>query len=335
MKKAAVAVWIAGIAAAIGLIVWSGAGAVGEAVARAGWGVLLVIALRAVQMASAGAAWWLVLPPATRPSLGTLELLRMVREGGNSLLPVAQVGGDVIGARLLTFWRVEGAVAAASVIVDVTLLAATQFVFALAGVLLLLGLTGSGPIVRATAGGLALAALGLTALFLIQRRGGHGALHRLLSRLAGSTKWGALAAIDAVYAALAKLYGRRAALVSAALVHLVIWFVGVGEVWAGLAFMGYPVSYGEALVIESLLHALRGAAFVVPGALGVQEAGIVALCAVFGVPMDAALALSLIKRVADLAIGVPGLAYWQALEGRRFLARSRRRVAQPVEGPRS
>jgi hypothetical protein len=37
------------------------------------------------------------------------------------------------------------------------------------------------------------------------------------------------------------------------------------------------------------------------------------------VPAETALALSLIKRVADLAIGAPGLLAWQVLEGRRFL----------------
>jgi hypothetical protein len=174
MKKAALAVWFAGIAAVVGLVVWSGAGSVGEAVARAGWGVLLVILLRAAQMGSAGAAWWLVLPPAVRPPLGVVELLRMVREGGNALLPTAQVGGDVIGARLLTFWRVDGATAAGSVIVDVTMLAGTQFAFTLIGVLLLAYLSGSGPIVRDTAAGLVLAAFGLTALFLIQGSRGRG-----------------------------------------------------------------------------------------------------------------------------------------------------------------
>jgi putative membrane protein len=284
-------------------------------------------------MASAGAAWWLVLPPRKRPPLGVVELLRMVREGGNSLLPVAQVGGDVIGARLLTFWRVDGATAAASVIVDVTLLAGTQFAFTLLGVLLLAYLSGSGPIVRDTAAGLVLAAFGLTALFLIQGAGGRGALQRLFGRIAGGAKWRALAAIDKVYGALGALYGRRGALAGAAATHLVIWFIGVGEVWVALAAMGYPLSYREALVIESLLHALRGAAFLVPGALGIQEGGAIALCALFGVPMDAALALSLIKRVADAAIGVPGLVFWQALEGRRFL-RGRRGppLPQPAEG---
>jgi putative membrane protein len=315
------------------LVVWSGAGSVGEAVAHAGWGVLLVILLRAAQMGSAGAAWWLVLPPAVRPPLGVVELLRMVREGGNALLPTAQVGGDVIGARLLTFWRVEGATAAGSVIVDVTMLAGTQFAFTLIGVLLLAYLSGSGPIVRDTAAGLVLAAFGLTALFLIQGSRGRGALQGLLGRIAGGSKWRALAAIEAVYRALGTLYGRRGALAGAAAVHLVIWFIGVGEVWVALAAMGYPISYREALVIESLLHALRGAAFLVPGALGIQEGGAIALCALFGVPMDAALALSLIKRIADVAIGLPGLVFWQALEGRRLLERRERRPKLPQSRP--
>ena len=36
-------------------------------------------------------------------------LLRLVREGINVLLPVASVGGDVVGGRLLTFWGATGA----------------------------------------------------------------------------------------------------------------------------------------------------------------------------------------------------------------------------------
>jgi hypothetical protein len=69
------------------------------------------------------------------------------------------------------------------------------------------------------------------------------------------------------------------------------------------------------------VQAVRSAAFAVPGALGVQEGGLIALCAVFGIPAQSALALSLIKRVADLAVGAPGLLVWQALEGRRLFGR--------------
>ena len=78
--------------------------------------------------------------------------------------------------------------------------------------------------------------------------------------------------------------------------------------------MGHPVSVAEAVVIESLLHAIRGAAFAIPGALGAQEGGLVLLCAAFGIPPEQAIALSLVKRAADLVLGVPGLVGWQMLE---------------------
>jgi uncharacterized membrane protein YbhN (UPF0104 family) len=93
--------------------------------------------------------------------------------------------------------------------------------------------------------------------------------------------------------------------------------------------MGSPASYPEALVIESLMQAIRGAAFAIPGALGAQEGGLVAICAIFGVPAEAAIAMSLIKRVPDLVFGVPSLLGWQMLEGRVLLARD-----APVKGHR-
>ena len=58
----------------------------------------------------------------------------------------------------------------------------------------------------------------------------------------------------------------------------------------------------------------------VPSAIGVQEGGLVLLCGLFGVGPDAALALSLVKRARDVAIGVPALLAWQAAEARRAMA---------------
>jgi hypothetical protein len=90
------------------------------------------------------------------------------------------------------------------------------------------------------------------------------------------------------------------------------------------------VSVGEAIVIESLMHAVRGAAFAVPGALGAQEGALVLICAAFGIPPEQAIALSLVKRAADLAVGVPGLVGWQRLEWGRLVPAYR---AQPVREP--
>ena len=47
-------------------------------------------------------------------------------------------------------------------------------------------------------------------------------------------------------------------------------------------------------MIESLLQAVRGAAFVIPSAFGAQEAGLILLCGLFQIPPDQALALSLL-----------------------------------------
>jgi hypothetical protein len=60
---------------------------------------------------------------------------------------------------------------------------------------------------------------------------------------------------------------------------------------------------------------VRSVAFMVPMAAGVQEGGYLVVGAAFGLPPDQALALSLLKRGRDLALGVPALIGWQVMEG--------------------
>ena len=98
-------------------------------------------------------------------------------------------------------------------------------------------------------------------------------------------------------------------IVTSFLLSLVGWIVGTAEVWLICHFMGFPVSWVDALLLESLGQAIRGAAFFVPGSLGVQEGGYLLLAPLVGLPADAALALSLAKRTRELLLGVPGLVY--------------------------
>jgi putative membrane protein len=342
-----------GIAACIALAVWSGLDDIGQAVASVGWWGMAGVALtRTATVTIAGAGWWLVFPrrfptdlESTRdPQLkdGALRqqltrvlplriavLLRFIREAVNSLLPLTQVGGDIISVRLLTFWGVPGALGAASLIVDVLMQASTQFVFAALGIMTLIALGTDTNVAKTAATSLAWAAPLLTGFYVAQRRWGHRVLNVVLSRLKGDGNWRALGTVDAVYENLSAIYARRSSLLAASLVHLTGWLVGVAEVVIVLRCMGLPATVGEALVIESLIQAVRGAAFAVPSALGAQEAGLILLCGLFQIPADQALALSFIKRAADLAIGAPGLVALQVLEGRRFTAIFLRRVGQP------
>ena len=331
VAQAGLVAWLAGIAALSAVTIWSGLDAVAHAVASVGWGILLVVIVRTVTVSLAGVGWWLIFPSKTRPQLRTCLLLRFIREATNVLLPMAQIGGDLIGAGLLRLYAVPGALAAASVIVDVLLQAATQFLFAILGLLVLIALGADATLARVAAIGLGLAGLMLAGFYLVQRSSGQRILRFAIRRLTGDRKWRVLGTIDAVYQNLAMIYAVRADLVASSVVHMAGWIFGVAEVLVVFAFMGNPVSIAEALVIESLLHAIRGAAFAIPSALGAQEGGLVLLCAAFGIPPEQAIALSLVKRAADLALGVPGLVGWQMLEWRRLTPNYALRVRSPRE----
>lgn len=323
MKRITLLALAAGLVFLTGLVAWSGLDGVGEAVMSAGWGVALVVLARIVALAVAGLGWWTLFPARMRPTLLACIGLRHVREGVNTLLPVAQVGGDLVGARLATQREVPGSLAGASVIVDVMAQALTQFLFTLCGLAALLALGGDQTVVPYVEVGLCIAAPALIAFYVVQRRGGHRLLQAVLSRFAGEREWRVFGAVDVLYAQLRTIYANRGRLLGSLAIHSVGWVVGIAEVWIALRFMGHEVGFLEALVIESLAQAVRGAAFAVPGAIGAQEGGLIALCAVFGIPAEVALALSLVKRVADLGVGIPGVIAWQALEGRSFLSRRR------------
>jgi uncharacterized membrane protein YbhN (UPF0104 family) len=68
------------------------------------------------------------------------------------------------------------------------------------------------------------------------------------------------------------------------------------------------------MLLESLGQAIRGAAFAIPGALGVQEGGYLLLAPLAGLSPETALALSLAKRARELLLGVPGLLYLHLAE---------------------
>ena len=321
LKHVGILLWFAGIAASVALALWSGLDAVGKALAGAGVvGLLGAVLVRTVTVSVAGTGWWLLFPVSRPPRLPAAVLVRFVREGVNALLPLTQVAGDVIGARLVTFFGVPGSLGAASVIVDMLMQAATQFVFTALGIMALIAFGTDSSLATTAAWSLAAAAPLLLGFYLVQRRFGHRILHGVLSRISGDRSWRVLGTVDAVYRNLAAIYARRGGLAASGVVHLAGWLAGVAEVLVVLRCMDLPVTLGEALVIESLVQAVRGAAFAVPSALGAQEGALILLCGLFDIPADQALALSFIKRAADVAVGVPSLLALQLLEGRRFTA---------------
>src|SRR5215207_2997311 len=212
-RQATLILWFTGILELVGLTVWYGATHVGQAIVSAGWAALLVVVVRAAAVAAAGAGWWLLFPAEVRPSVWICMGLRFVREGANALLPLAQIGGDFIGARCLALRGVRGTLAAASVIVDVLMQAASQLVFALIGLVLLIAIGGNELIVWPVAIGLAVALPALGGFVLVQGERGQRWIKLLLGLVAGSREWLMFGALDDLFKRLDAFYAYRRGLI--------------------------------------------------------------------------------------------------------------------------
>lgn len=314
-----------GLALFTALVAYNGVGELAATLAHAGFGLVLVAAFHLVPLAADALGWWSLLDRPERPGLRFFLRARWIGESVNGLLPVLQIGGNVVKARLLGAAGVLPARAGASVVVDVTTLLVAQLAFTAAGIVVLLDRTGVAHVTRVVGVGALLMAALVAAFVAAQRAGifGHGA--RVVGRLAGGI--GVQLALDAraLDTEVRAVHARGDRLLVSGGWHLAAWVAGTGEVWLALAFLGHPVDWTTALLLESLGQAIRAAAFAVPGALGIQESGFVVLGGALGLAPETCLALSLAKRTRELLLGVPGLVAWQTEASLRALDR-----AEPV-----
>jgi len=309
----------------VALIVREGVGDLLDSLATAGLGLLAVAGWHVLTMSIDGLALRQLMRPRARITPGTAIKTRWLQESVNNLLPVMQIGGNLVKVRALMRRGIATDLAGASVVIDVTLTVSTQIVFTLLGVMLLLWHLGSGDIAGSVLAGAAVMSAAIGGFYLVQKRGLFSMLTALLNRISRRPDWQALAGgAEAMDNTIAALYRHRPALYQAAALHLLAWFVGIGEVWLALYFLGTPVGLVEAMLLESLGRALRTAAFAIPGAVGVQEGGFIVFASLLGLPPGAGLALSLAKRVRELLLGLPGLLVWQLEGGRAALSRMRR-----------
>jgi phosphatidylglycerophosphate synthase len=220
--------------------------------------------------------------------------------------------------------------AGASVVLDKITEALSQILFTLLGLLLVIALRGDWPIGRTIAIGLAMAAVPALAPVVVAGR--FRALGGRFIAFLQSREWPALAPIRDFADALHGIC-RADRVIAGIGFHLAAWMLGTGEVWVALRFMGHPIGLAEAVALESLGQAITSAGFMVPAALGVQEAAYVAVGGALGLPVELALSVSLVKRIRQVLLGLPALFGWQLLELRELrgpsASRPRRRPRAP------
>ena len=286
----------------------------------AGWSLLWLVPYRGFYFLLYALGWRRLLgayPRAGHLSLGFLWWVSTVREAVDRLLPVASVGGGVVGVRLVS-WRGPSRIhAAASVIVEVILTLMASYAFAAWGVIAMLKITALSVGQRHALTSIALTLPVPIACFVLLRYGAwFSRLERILSSVVG---FGAPADRGAALdQELRSALGRTAALLQAGALQLAALISASFEIWLVLRLFGHPVDALTALMLESATQAVRHLAFFIPGGIGAQEAGFVLFGRLFGIDADIALAVSFAKRMREVLCGLPSLISWQWLEARRM-----------------
>jgi putative membrane protein len=325
MKLALLLSSLAGLALATALVAYTGLDAIGDAFLAAGWPGLVAISLfHLVPLALCALAWRCLAPGL--PGLPAFLWFRWLRDGANDLLAILPAAGEIAAVRVMTLGAVPPGLAAAATVVDLTMELASQLVFTVIGLVLLCLTQPDTATIRWAALGVAVSVPAVAGFILAQHLGLFRMLEGMARKLAAGWDWLRLPETDSIHAAIKALYRNPARLAAAFATHLLAWLVGVGEAWLALQLMGVTLDLATVTIIESLIFALRSIAFLVPGALGVQEGGYVVLGAVLGLPPEFAIALSFLKRGREILLGVPALVAWQCLEGGQFWSRARGRV---------
>jgi len=317
-RLALIAATLLGIGLAVWLVRSIGWASVAEAARQMGLGGFLILCLYSLGLfALLGAAWGVASgEPVERVPLFTAA--RIAREAASDFLPVSQLGGLAVGAHVAIAGGVARARVYASMIVDQATEMASQLVFTLAGIALagplLLG-GGGAALHGAIAGSAAVALAMLLAILFGQRR-----FLRLATALAARMLPAASAALAEIEVELARLYASRGRVALSFLFNLAAWLATAGASWLILRLIGHPLAFWRMVSIESVIAIMRSAAFLVPGAIGLQEAAYVVVGPVLGLAAGPALAVSLARRARDGVLALVGLAGWSVV-----MARSRKK----------
>jgi uncharacterized protein (TIRG00374 family) len=252
-----------------------------------------------------------------------LWLVRLAGEAVNSAAPTG-VGGEPVKALLIRGDSVSGSDATAAVLVSRTGVTVTQSLLVVGGVTALLVRIGHpwwAITVLVVLGVLTLAFGAL--LVRVQQKAPVQAGARLVGRLFPRLAARIADRATTIDGRLSTFYGaeRRAFLVASSW-HLLAWIATAAEVWLLFRLVDVPITVGDALIIEGLAQLVRATAIVVPGAVGTQEGGGVAVCVWLGLPRDAAVAVWLVRRVRELVFDAVGFGYL-ALTGTRVRRPSR------------
>jgi uncharacterized protein (TIRG00374 family) len=273
-----------------------------------GWRLPLVLVPIALVYAVETLGWHFAFGSKGRHGLpfSTLYRIRLSGEAVNNVVPSATVGGDAVKVYLLHKRGVCPGDATASVIVGRTVQMLTQVTFIALGAGALAWLTdgqnGLGP---AVAGVLVVTILLLAGMVWLQTHGMFGLVLRIAHRLriparGLEARRERLLRIDRQVLDFYRTERKHMALSAAG--YLGGWLLDSTDLLLVSWLLGTPATWLQALAVEAFIGVARIVAFVVPGAIGVQEAGTAFMCSAVGLPSAFGVAYAVVRRGRDLVV---------------------------------
>lgn len=321
MKLLSYLLAVLGLVLASVLVSYFGFDNVVAAVGRVGWSQFGAICVwQLVIFVVAGMAWDVITPGRPLRRVWVMVWGRMVRDASANCLPFSQVGAFVFGARAVTLHGVPWHTAAASTAVDVTAEFLAQIAFVAIGLGVLLARAPGSQLAVPLEVGIGLAVLACFG-FIWAQKGAAPIFARIGRRIAGRWFGDAEDRVAIFQTELALIYGHTGKLALGFFIHLIGWLCTGVSGWITYQALGVPIDFDDAMAIEALLAAMAAVTFLVPVNAGTQEAGYAGLGAIFGIPPDLSLGVSLVRRARDVVVGVPILLVWQFVEVRRLRAR--------------
>lgn len=279
---------------------------VGGQISQVGAGILVILAIYFVAFAIDSATWHITIPSLRLNATWAYRVwkLRMVGEAFNTVMPGGGMGGEPVKAVLLKkHYGVDYKEGAASLILAKTINMIALVIFVAAGfVIMIQGKSLPTAFASVAVAGLAGLVVAVFLFFVIQRFG--------ITSLTGTwiSGWRFGERIEAVLHHIEDMedrlirfyvgsYQRFAAAVALAFVN---WLLGVVEIYYAMVFIGHPVSWANAWVIEALAQLVRTGAFFIPGAIGAQEGIFLLVCgAITGVP-SLGVSVAVVRRVREV-----------------------------------
>lgn len=275
-----------------------------------GWFTPLILFPYAVVYVLDTFGWQCAIRSIVALPFATLFRVRWAGESVNNVVPSAYIGGEAVKVYLLHKRGVPLLDGTSSVVVAKTVQVMTQAVFIALGALAAWGHLPARSSARPGIVSIAILAIGgIVLIFWLQSHGLFSQLFRFLHRFRPpSARWARIEAQsrqldDRVYQFYHQEPGR---FVLSALAFFMGWLGDTVEIYMVAWLLGFPMDWTQALAIESFMSVAKAVGIFIPGALGLQESGVVLLFHIFGLPAPYAISYALIRRGRELLYALAG-----------------------------